>query len=57
MVKCLVIFTLMDKDTMLTLQVGVQTMSLGRPLKNSLLAAAKMGADAVEIDARTELRG
>lgn len=57
MVKCFVIFTLMDKDTMLTLQVGVQTMSLGRPLKNSLLAAAKMGADAVEIDARTELRG
>ncbi len=41
---------------MLTLQVGVQTISLGRPIKAGLLAAAKMGADAVEIDARTELR-
>ena len=42
---------------MLTLQVGVQTASLGRTLKNGLLAAAKMNADAVEIDARSELRG
>jgi len=41
---------------MLTLKIGVQTLSLGRPLKKALLTAAKIGADAVEIDARSELR-
>ena len=56
MARSLCLPKLIRNDTMLTLQVGVQTVSLGRPLKNGLIAAAKMGADAVEIDARSELR-
>lgn len=57
MVKCAGVASKLDKKIMLTLQVGVQTISLGRPLKTALLTAAKLGADAVEIDARTELCG
>ena len=55
-VPTLISSKLVHNYTMLTLQVGVQTVSLGRTLKNGLLAAAKIGADAVEIDARSELR-
>lgn len=41
---------------MLQIKVGVQLASLRLPLKKALLTAAQMGADAVEIDLRTELR-
>jgi len=40
----------------LQIKVGVQLASLRLPLKQALLTAAQMGADAVEIDLRTELR-
>lgn len=38
------------------LSVGVQIASLRQPLKKALQTAASIGADAVEIDARTDLR-
>lgn len=41
---------------MLTLKIGVQTASLRQNFKQSLQTASQMGVDAVEIDARTELR-
>lgn len=41
---------------MLQIQIGIQLASLRLPLKKALLAAAQMGADAVEIDLRNELR-
>ena len=41
---------------MLTLKIGIQTANLRQNFKQSLLTAAKLGADAVEIDARNELR-
>jgi sugar phosphate isomerase/epimerase len=41
---------------MLTLKIGVQTASLRQTFKQSLQTASRMGVDAVEIDARTELR-
>ena len=41
---------------MLTLKIGVQTASLRQNFKQSLQTASRMGVDAVEIDARTELR-
>ena len=40
---------------MLRIRVGIQTASLRLPFKQALLTAAKLGAEAVEIDARTEL--
>jgi sugar phosphate isomerase/epimerase len=40
----------------LQIKIGVQLASLRLPLKKALLTAAQMGADAVEIDLRTELR-
>jgi sugar phosphate isomerase/epimerase len=39
----------------LRIRVGIQTACLQRPFKQALLTAAKLGAEAVEIDARTEL--
>ena len=41
---------------MLQIKVGVQLASLGLPLRKGLLTAREMGAEAVEIDARSELR-
>ena len=41
---------------MLQLKVGVQLASLRLPLKKALHTAAEMGADAVEIDARGEIK-
>ncbi len=41
---------------MLQIKVGVQLASLKLPLRKALLAAREMGAEAVEIDARGELR-
>ena len=37
------------------LRIAVQTVSLGLPLKSALLEAKRLGAEAVEIDARAEL--
>jgi sugar phosphate isomerase/epimerase len=39
----------------LRIKVGIQTASLRAPFKQALLTAAKLGAEAVEIDARTEV--
>lgn len=39
-----------------TLKIGIQTRSLRQPLKMALRTAARLGADGVEIDARSELR-
>ncbi len=41
---------------MSTFQVGIQLASLRMPFKQALLTAGRLGATAVEIDARTELR-
>ena len=41
---------------MLSLKIGVQTISLAKSLKRALAIAAQMKADAVEIDARHELQ-
>ena len=41
---------------MLQIKVGIQLASLRLPLKQGLLTAAEMGAAAVEIDARNDLR-
>ena len=41
---------------MLQVKVGIQLASLRQPFKKALHTAARLGADAVEIDARTELR-
>lgn len=41
---------------MLILRIGIQTTSLRLPLKKALHTAAQLGAEAVEIDARNELR-
>jgi sugar phosphate isomerase/epimerase len=38
-----------------TLKIGIQTRSLRQPLKQALQTAARLEADGVEIDARTEL--
>jgi sugar phosphate isomerase/epimerase len=38
------------------LKIGIQLASLKQPFKKALHTAARLGADAVEIDARTELR-
>jgi sugar phosphate isomerase/epimerase len=37
------------------LKIGIQTRSLRQPLKQALRTAARLGADGVEIDARSEL--
>src|SRR5688572_16650535 len=42
--------------SMLQIKVGVQLASLKLPLRQALLAARELGAEAVEIDARHELR-
>ena len=44
------------RQIMLSLKIGVQTISLAKSLKRALTIAAQMKADAVEIDARHELR-
>jgi sugar phosphate isomerase/epimerase len=41
---------------MLSLRIGIQTASLQGPLFESLKTASQLGADAIEIDARSELR-
>lgn len=41
---------------MLSLKTGIRLASLGQPFKKALATAASLGADAVEIDARTETR-
>ena len=41
---------------MLQIRVGVQLASLRLPFKQGLLTAARMGAEAVEIDGRSELK-
>lgn len=41
---------------MLQIKVGIQTASLRQPFKQALLTAARLGADAVEIDGRHELK-
>jgi len=38
------------------LKIGIQTLSLRQPLRKAIATAARLGADGVEIDARTELR-
>lgn len=43
-------------ENMLQLKVGIQLGCLREPLKKSLETAARLGADAVEIDARTQLQ-
>jgi sugar phosphate isomerase/epimerase len=40
----------------LQIKVGIQTASLRQPFKQALLTAARLGADAVEIDARNDLK-
>ena len=40
---------------MSNLKIGIQTRSLGQPLKQALHTASRLGADGVEIDARREL--
>lgn len=40
---------------MISLKIGIQTASLGLPLKKALHVAAQFGAEAVEIDGRREL--
>ena len=37
------------------LKIGIQTRSLRQPLKKALQTAARLGADGVEVDLRTEL--
>ena len=37
-------------------KIGIQTRSLCQPLRQALITASRLGADGVEIDARTELR-
>ena len=41
---------------MLQIKLGVELASLGLPLKKGLLMARELGAEAIEIDARSELR-
>src|SRR5947199_9336035 len=41
---------------MLQIRIGVELASLRMPLKKALLTARELGAEAVEIDARNELR-
>jgi sugar phosphate isomerase/epimerase len=38
-----------------SLKVGIQTRSLGQPLRQALRTAARLGAEGIEIDARSEL--
>jgi sugar phosphate isomerase/epimerase len=40
---------------MQTLKIGIQTRSLRQPLKQALRTASRLGAEGVEVDARTEL--
>ncbi len=40
---------------MSNLKIGIQTRSLRQPLKQALRTASRLGADGIEIDARTEL--
>lgn len=40
---------------MITHKIGIQTRSLRQPLRQALVTAARLGADGVEIDARTEV--
>src|SRR5687767_12822681 len=41
---------------MLQIRIGIRLASLRLPFRKALLAAKELGAEAVEIDARTELR-
>ena len=40
---------------MTNVKIGIQTRSLRQPLKQAIQTAARLGAEGVEIDARTEL--
>src|SRR6478735_10282914 len=40
----------------MTVKIGIQTRSLRQPLRQALVTASRLGADGVEIDARSELR-
>jgi sugar phosphate isomerase/epimerase len=40
----------------INLKIGIQTRSLRQPFKQAIRTAARLGADGVEIDARSELR-
>lgn len=46
----------LERLIVITLKIGIQTASLRQPLKKALHTAAQLGAEAVEIDARGELR-
>lgn len=37
-------------------KIGIQTLSLRQPIRRAISTAARLGADGIEIDARTELR-
>ena len=41
---------------MLEIKIGIQTASLRQPFKQALLTASRLGADAVEIDGRNDLK-
>ena len=41
---------------MSNVKIGIQTRSLRQPLKQAIRTAARLGANGVEIDARSELR-
>jgi sugar phosphate isomerase/epimerase len=45
----------LNETTVTNLRIGIQTRSLRQPLRRALVTAARLGADGVEIDARTEL--
>jgi sugar phosphate isomerase/epimerase len=40
----------------MTVKIGIQTLSLRRPLRQALVLASRLGAEGVEIDVRHELR-
>src|SRR3954452_9477101 len=40
----------------MTVKIGIQTLSLRRPLRQALILASRLGAQGVEINARHEMR-
>jgi sugar phosphate isomerase/epimerase len=45
-----------ERITVQTVKIGIQTRSLRQPLRQALETASRLGADGVEIDARNELQ-
>src|SRR5690606_25734878 len=43
------------RRNVITHKIGIQTRSLRQPFRQALITAARLGADGVEIDARTEV--